>query len=865
MKKTNKFLMIVICMLFSFATFANGTITGKVLDADNNESLIGATIMLEGTTYGSTANLDGSFLFAAPAGSYSLLVSFVGYLPQTMDVTISEAQALDLGTIMLKTSSIGLVEVSVFADLAVTRKTPVAVSSVSAQTIERELGNQEFPEILKMTPGVYATKTGGGFGDSRINVRGFDQRNVAVMINGIPVNDMENGWVYWSNWAGLADAAKTFQVQRGLGASKLAINSVGGTLNIITKTSEARKGGFIENSFSDYGTKKTKIGLNTGLLDGGWAVSFIGSRTEGEGYIDGTWIDAWNYFLSVSKEINKDHKLQFTVIGAPQKHGQRVNDQFHALSDYTKNTYGIKYNEGLGYLYGKQMAEKTNYYHKPQIALNWYWNINDDTFLSTSAYVSFGKGGGSGLLGTGWWKYNVPKTPTGQYDWNQSVEENASNEDGSASQILRNSVNSHNWYGILSTLKHDFSDELKLTTGIDGRYYKGIHYREVRDLLGAEFWDDSYRSYKSGNSRAVVGDKIDYNNDGLVSYLGLFSQLEYSKDDFSTFVALSLSETWYKRVDYFNYDATVVAGKSVYTGVESTRESQFGYNLKTGLNYNLDETSNIFVNAGYYAKAPLFDVIFMNFSNDVNPDYGTEKVIAAEFGYGYNSRNFIARINTYYTQWKDRWLDGYYADPVTGEGNTVYYQGLDQIHYGIEAEMSWKVSNNLLVATQISLGNWKYGADVPITIFDDDRQVVGTSTIYTDGLHVADAPQTQIGLAVKWNITDDIDYGMNWVFYDRLYSKFSPEDRDDPDDRADSYRLPNYSVMDMRIGWSFKLAGLDSYASMNVYNALNTMYRAEGWDNVQRNAAGNYAHDAENFAGFWGWGRNYNFSLRINF
>lgn len=94
---------------------------------------------------------------------------------------------------------------------------------------------------MKMTPGVYATKQGGGFGDSRINVRGFDQKNVAVMINGIPVNDMENGWVYWSNWSGLSDATRTMQVQRGLGASKLAINSVGGTINIITKTTDAKK------------------------------------------------------------------------------------------------------------------------------------------------------------------------------------------------------------------------------------------------------------------------------------------------------------------------------------------------------------------------------------------------------------------------------------------------------------------------------------------------------------------------------------------------------------------------------------------------------------------------------------------------
>lgn len=865
MKKTNKFLMIVICMMFSIATFANGTFTGKVLDADNNENLIGATVMLEGTTFGTTADLDGSFIFTAPAGSYTLLVSFVGYLPQKMDVTLADGQALDLGTIMLKTSSIGLVEVSVFADVAITRKTPVAVSSVSAQTIERELGNQEFPEIMKMTPGVYATKSGGGYGDSRINVRGFDQKNVAVMINGIPVNDMENGWVYWSNWAGLSDGARTMQIQRGLGASKLAINSVGGTLNIITRTTDAKQGGSISTSMSDYGMKKTKLSLSSGLMDNGWAVSFIGSRTTGEGYVDATWIDAWSYFLSVSKQINKDHSIVFTAIGAPQKHGQRVSDQFHALSYDKYEQYGNAYNSGWGYLDGKVLLEKTNYYHKPQMALNWYWNISDKTFLSTSAYLSFGRGGGSGLLGQGFYKYNVNRTANGWYDWNQSVAANEASTTG-AQQILRNSVNSHNWMGVLSTLNHKFSDNLTLIAGVDFRKYKGIHYREVRDLLGAEYWDDSYRSYKSGNSKAVVGDKIDYYNDGFVTYGGVFAQLEYAKDNLSAFVAVSASNTFYKRTDYFNYDNTTADGKNVYTGIESTTESQLGYNFKTGFNYNIDEQHNIFVNAGYYSRAPFFDAVFINYSNDVNENYGPEKVLAGEFGYGYNSRFVTARINAYYTSWKDRWLDDYFTDPVTGEGEYVYFQGLNEVHYGIEAELSVNLTSNFKIAAQASLGKWYYPDNVEVELYDDDYQSTGTSTLYTKDTKVVDAPQTQLGLALKWQTTKAIDMGVNVLYYDRLYSKMNITDKQNPNDEGiDSWKIPSYSVVDFRVGWAFKIAGLNSYASMNVNNLFNSEFIVEGWDNAQRNSAGNYAHDAENFAGFWGWGRNMNFSLNIKF
>ena len=104
----------------------------------------------------------------------------------------SFAQAVD-------TTEIELNEVKIISSYATDRKTPVAVSTISAKAISETYGGSaELPEVLKLTPGVYATKTGGGVGDGRINIRGFDQRNIAVTINGIPVNDMESGWVYRS-------------------------------------------------------------------------------------------------------------------------------------------------------------------------------------------------------------------------------------------------------------------------------------------------------------------------------------------------------------------------------------------------------------------------------------------------------------------------------------------------------------------------------------------------------------------------------------------------------------------------------------------------------------------------------------------
>ena len=124
--------------------------------------------------------------------------------------------------------------------------TPVAYSNVSKADMEFRLGSQDIPLALNATPSVYATAQGGGAGDARINIRGFDQRNVAVMINGVPQNDMENGWVYWSNWDGVGDVTSSIQMQRGLSAVNLAAPSIGGTMNVITDPTSMEAGGMFK-------------------------------------------------------------------------------------------------------------------------------------------------------------------------------------------------------------------------------------------------------------------------------------------------------------------------------------------------------------------------------------------------------------------------------------------------------------------------------------------------------------------------------------------------------------------------------------------------------------------------------------------
>ena len=145
-------LLVTAVWLMAFGAMAQGTkdCRGVVTDA-NGEPVIGATLQVPGTQVGTITDIDGKFTIKVPANAKELKISAVGYKGKTLK---PEAQ---LGTVVLEIEATMLQDVVVTQSVAKTRQTPVAISEVSAGQIDIKLGNQEFPEVLKTTPGVWAT------------------------------------------------------------------------------------------------------------------------------------------------------------------------------------------------------------------------------------------------------------------------------------------------------------------------------------------------------------------------------------------------------------------------------------------------------------------------------------------------------------------------------------------------------------------------------------------------------------------------------------------------------------------------------------------------------------------------------------
>jgi len=247
MKKIT-FLFIVILLATVSGTFAQGTVTGTVYDAESNAPLPGANILEVRTNNGTSSDFDGKFSLKVTNQKGIVNVSYVGFGSKNIPYDVTNGD-VDLGIITLALDN-SLEEIVIVGtgvvDLAEDRKTPIAVSTIKGEDIQlKAAGNVEFTETMKNTPSVYVSNQAGGFGDSQIFLRGFDNTNTAVLLNGQPINSPEDGRVFWSNWAGMSDVANAVQVQRGLGSSKLAISSVGGTINIISKTTDQKQGGFV--------------------------------------------------------------------------------------------------------------------------------------------------------------------------------------------------------------------------------------------------------------------------------------------------------------------------------------------------------------------------------------------------------------------------------------------------------------------------------------------------------------------------------------------------------------------------------------------------------------------------------------------
>ncbi len=972
----NRFLVLLFLGISTQMLSQKGFLKGNIKDGASGETLLDANVLFK-EGIGVKSDLDGNYRIELDYGTYKVKFSYVGYQAIEKSVVIKNAEQV----LNIELTENVLNEVKVTADIAKSRETPVAFSNISIQRIKEDIGSRDIPMLLNNTPGVYATTRGGGEGDARVSIRGFNQRFIAVLIDGVPVNDMENGEVYWSNWFGLDGVTRNIQVQRGLGASKLAIPSVGGTMNIMTKGIDQKSEISLKQEITgddmmrkydrvSFNSLRTSLNFNSGRLNHGWGVTAAASYKQGDGYVFGNNFRGVFYYLKVEKQWKKQ-TLSVSVFGAPQQHGTRNGKQlistydrdyaaklfkgsdkqyqsmialnqamtymrqspgatskafydsvYSSVSDQIDSTnfdqfydanfidttgaqnFGIRYNDVWGPVSRYESEEDTtqgrvksqilnvtrNVYQKPQITIRHTWSPNEKFFLVTTLYSSIGIGGGNSSEGVPF----VRDLATGNIVPQLSYDANVNRLSGVAKTIIKQSVNSHYWVGGLSTFEYKPYNFLTFSGGLDARYYQGIHYREVVDLFGGDY----YREVSTANlnrdikDSLVVGDKLGYNYLGIVNYVGAFGLLEYKQKDFSTFVNVSSGVTVYNKTDYFTRKDLFIDGKRYeravgfgdvfyYNGSESiiaysnetvringdttfvknplqaeekmiiganrtyTNESaeaktfKLGntsvpsFIIKAGFNYNFNEHHNLFMNIGFISKAPPFNAVIPNSSVPKVSDFKNEKIFALELGYGLKSKYINANFNAYMTDWKNKPTTKSLTDPLNPDINeVVYIPGLSARHIGAELEITIKAHKKLSIEPIISYGDWRWTNSSDF-VYTFESGGADTFSFDATNVHVGDAAQFQVGGAVRYEPIKGLYFKPQVVYFDKNFADFNPDGLSGVNARRESWRLPGYYTLDFSMGYSKvfkKKYGLTF--RINLFNITNSLYIADAFNNA---------------------------------
>ncbi|WP_417874549.1 TonB-dependent receptor [Xanthomarina gelatinilytica] len=862
MKKITRLLFLAGALMFTAFSMAQTVVTGTVMDAEMAAPLPGANIVEKGTTNGVSSNFDGEFSIITQSTEGEIVISYVGYTK----VVVKFSGSTSLGNITL-TPDNTLEEVVIIGsgiiDLAEDRKTPVAVSTITANQIREKAGNSDLPEVLKQTPSVQSVQA-GGFGDGQMFLRGFDQTNTAFLLNGQPINGMEDGKMYWSNWSGVLDVANAVQVQRGLGASKLAISSVGGTVNIVTKTIDRREGGFVQQMVGNDNYIKSTAYYSTGVNDKGWSLGVLFGHWQGDGYVDYTQGQGQTYYISVGYQPNDNHALNFMLTGAPQWHAAAGSGKISDFLDPEENGgRGRRYNSWIetgvdspNNLHGGVYPGGRNIYHKPVANLSWDWTINDKSELSTVLYGSMGRGG--------------------------FASENISNGVG----FVKTSFNNHNWYGLVTNYNNQLSETLNFNIGADVRSYNGIHFRGISEFVGGQTSLSLNNNPTASNYNSYIGEpyaitntyggispwgmvfnpntdhdqRMDRDYEEMITYYGVFGQLEYSKDQFSAFFQGALSNQNHQREEFF---FTENKGQSD----KSDKINNIGYNLKIGGAYEITDMHKVFVNAGFYSRQPFHDDLFVNTrnSNDlIDPEVENQEITGLEAGYQFGGERIQANLNLYHTTWDNRTLlrtNG--QDQDTPAYELYQTQGVKQVHYGAELEVFTQPMDNLRVNGFLSLGEWQYKDSATKRTFDSDGVQIGNDEeINIDGFNVGGAAQVTAGINASYEFLPRLSVDGAWNWYNDLFSTGDPEDP--------TLAMPSYDMVDAGLSYKMLLGenGKNSLQfRLNVNNVFSEVYleSVSGTTPASANPEDNYKGVNTSNYGRFGYGRTWNTSIRFNF
>ena len=722
------------------------------------------------------------------------------------------------------------------------------------------------PKALSTLPSVFV-ENGGGWDDENVYVRGFDDRYTAYLINGVPMNDMENGNLYFSNWTVLADVASVVQVQRGAGAVNLAVPSLGGTVNFISAVPTTEASVQIRQEVGEYDFSKTAVTVNSGfIMDDKMTVVMAASRRTADRFFAvGTYSDAWSYYFNTSYSINDNNRIEMVALGSPQLHGHnfwnnRISNYSHELAGDMgvadgdlRTEYGVDWNPRADELetpyHGKRalaswvpfdgwnwrsadphsstmINERNNYFHKPIVQVNSYNQVRDDMLLSTALYYSGGEGGGSGSAGSIRWKSDG----SGR-DYDETIRRNTLDwVDGYGYQsrgILRGSRNNQYTYGVMSKLDYDVSESILLTVGLDIRTAEVEHYRQVYDLLGGDaYYNSSNDNWTTDQEKyRTLGDKIQYDNTNQIDWQGGYAQVSYNGGDGATaFGMFGTTSASYAVQDHFQLGEPTLEA-----------DAETGYQMKLGGTYPVSDTWLLYGNFSTANLTPTLDKLVDDANFILNSDFENEKATWFDIGARFKAPNgqWRGSLNYYSSQWSDRAQSGTVED-LSGNESFFNIDGLEENHSGLEYSIAYQPIPVLRIDARGHVSDWRFTDDLSYTYYEvvGDPSSSTNFDLYVKDVMVSGAPQEAHNLIFTgfWNTmkasVEVEHFGKQYPRwgYDGAIQDLAFLLGEGNTFADDAYITEFTTLMNLKFQYGMNVGGKDVTLNASVHNAGDELY-----------------------------------------
>lgn len=848
-------LLLLALLYIPAALLAQNTITGIILEETSTEPAANATVIFTGadTVITSLTNNEGKFTQNLPAGAYKIELQ-VGSEKFLLNESVQADKWLtNTGVVFYKKM-----------DLEDDRQNTENIPVVDASDVDGKDGSgQNVSSALNASRDPFVSQASFVFSSARFRIRGYEPENFVTYINGLPMNDVDDGGTVWAQWSGLNNVMWNRDNTVGLQPTTFAYGGVGGANSFDTRASKQRKQLQLSYATTNRNFRHRLMATySTGIIKG-WAVSVSASRRwAAEGYVPGTFFDGYSYFFAVEKIIRK-HSIALTVFGAPTRNGRNTSSTQEAY-DLAGSNY---YNPLWGYQNGRKRNSSIATTHMPVFILTHETEIADKTNIETSAGFTFGK---RTITGIDWNNAPDPRPDYYRYlpsfvgdtlvkamaekewrenedvrqiDWTKLYEANYTSfevidsVDGIAGNtvsgkraryIIEGRTQDTKKFNLASTVNHTFTDNISLSGGLTYQWQNVLNYKTVVDLLGADFYLDvnqfaerdfpdsismSQNDLNNPNRILREGDKWGYNYNANIHRGALWAVPYFRFSHFDFYIGTELSYTAFWR------KGNVRNGLFPTNSFGNSEVQQFfNYAFKAGMTGKINGRNYVFLNGTYLTRAPYFDNSFVSIRtrNEVANNLQSEQIFGGEIGYRHVAPRIKIKADFFFTQFNNQTQTiPFYSDLYRTFINYTL-TNMDTRHWGFEAGAEVKVYRGFSFVTAFSAGRYQYTDRMLATVTQDNSaEVRNTETVYSKGFNVGGTPQLAYTFGINYRDPKFWFINVNFNYYDWMWLNFNPVRRtidaiDGLDQQSEDYktifnqnRLKGQFTMDMFAGYSW--------------------------------------------------------------